>query len=384
MFDALANVETIVSRLAETSDACERGRRISDEAVALMRDAGMARLMVPKRYGGCELPPRAHFLTVARLSHACPAAAWVHMVCGAHTFMVGRFPEQLLEEIFGDSPDVLIPGTPAAQGTCVRTDGGFILNGRWQFCSGVDHGPWIIVGARGIPDAAGQPTPDLMMVMPVGDIVVHDTWHVLGMRGTGSKDIEAKDLFVPAHRTVAVAEALPGTVPGVDGALYRLPILSFNATAAASAVLGIAERGMREFVAQTRVRQDIYIGGGKRKSVGLQMRIAEATMEISLARTLIEKNCTLMDDFMQMTGPVDLEGKMAMRWNAGYAVELCRRATERMYAAAGAHATHDSNPLQQMHRDINMTTHHAIFEFDMLAENYGRLAVGLEATHAFI
>lgn len=94
-------------------------------------------------------------------------------------------------------------------------------------------------------------------------------------------------------------------------------------TAAASAVLGIAEKGMREFVAQTRVRQDIYIGGGK-------------------------------------------------------------RATERMYAAAGAHATHDSNPLQQMHRDIKTTTHHAIFEYDMLAENYGRLAVGLEATHAFI
>lgn len=384
MYDALAEADAILANLAETSDACERERRVSDEAIALMREAGMARLMVPKRYGGYELPPRAHFLTVARLSHACPAAAWVHMVCGAHTFMVGRFPDQLVGEVFGDSPDVLVPGTPAAQGTCMRTDGGFILNGRWQFCSGVDHGAWLIVGARGVPDPAGAPTPDLMMVMPVGDVTVLDTWQVLGMRGTGSKDIVAKDLFVPGHRTSPVAQALPGTVPNVEGALYRLPILSFNATAAASAVLGIAEKGMRDFAGQTRVRQDIYIGGGKRANVGLQMRIAEATMEIGLARSLVEKNSALMDEYMRASGPVDLEGKMAMRWNAGYAVELCRRATERMYAAAGAHATHDSNPLQQMHRDINTTSHHAIFEYDMLAENCGRLAVGLEATHAFI
>lgn len=84
MYDALAEADAIVPKLAATSDACEHDRKVTDEAVAgLMREAGMARLMVPKRYGGYELPPAAHFLTVARLSHGCPAAAWVHMVCGA-------------------------------------------------------------------------------------------------------------------------------------------------------------------------------------------------------------------------------------------------------------------------------------------------------------
>ncbi|MBL6750599.1 MAG: hypothetical protein ISP90_08755 [Nevskia sp.] len=385
MYDPIAAAQAIIPRLRETAAQSEAQRRVSDDAIAALKEAGLARLMAPRRYGGYELSPRAQILSCAITAQGSSAASWVQMVCGAHTFIVGRFPERCQDEVFAGGPDVLIPGTPAMQGTVQRVDGGWLLNGRWQFCSGVDHGPWLILGARGIDDQAGNKTPNLQVVVPKSDMLVDDTWFTLGMRGTGSKDIVAQDVFVPVHRALHLERTFLGTVEGGHGAVYRLPVPAVLASMAAGAVLGIAERGFQCFVAETRVRQDVYVGGSKAAKTSFQMRTGEAAGELDMARMLMEQSCDLLDEVIRANAiPMSLEARAKVRWNAAYAVELCRRATERVYAVAGAHATYDKSELQRFHRDINTACHHAIFDFDGIAEVRGRLMLGLDEGRAMV
>lgn len=384
-FDPLAAAQAIVPGLRATAADSEARRQLSADAAGLLRTSGLMRLMTPRRYGGHELPPRAQILTCAITAKGCSAASWVQMVCGAHTFIVGRFPRQCQDEVFGEDPDVFIPGTPAAQGTVAPVTGGWLLNGRWQFCSGVDHGPWLIMGARGIADDAGEQAPNLEVVVPASDMRIVDTWHVLGMRGTGSKDIVAENVFVPRHRGAPLEHAMLGTMPDVDRPLYRLPIGVTLASMLTGSVLGIAERGLELFLAHTQARRDRYVGGQKAVKPAVQMRLAEAAGEIALARSLVERNCAELDAAMTRDEPpMHVTERGQLRWNMAHAAELCRRAIERLYAGAGANAAFDANELQRIYRDINTAVHHAIVDFDTLAEVRGRLLLGYDEGYGLV
>ena len=378
-FDPVAAARSVIPALQKTSANSENLRHVDPSAMATIRDAGLSRMLSPERFGGYELPPSAHIQSCAIVAHGCPAASWVHMVCGAHTFVAGRYSPACQEEIFDTGPDVLIPGTLAPQGTARRIDGGWILSGRWQFGSGVDHGPWLLLGAKCVAENGEDPLPPIHVFVPKDEVEVDDTWYTLGMRGTGSKDLVSEDLFVPEYRTLPTNEMFGGTFEGDVGPLYRLPVAGGLATMLAATVVGMTERGIGAFVDMTKVREDIYMGGGKAASAGIQMRVAEAQGELELAATLIEKNSHILDNAMaENVSPMDLTSRAQIRWNASYAVELCRRATERVFAVAGAHSIYDGSELQRLHRDVNTACHHAIVDFDSIKEVRGRLSLGLK------
>jgi 3-hydroxy-9,10-secoandrosta-1,3,5(10)-triene-9,17-dione monooxygenase len=306
------------------------------------------------------------------------------MVCAAHSFIVGRFPEAGQDEVFGPDPGCLIPGAPSAQGTCRRTEGGFVLDGRWGFCSGVDHGDWLLLGSRGTRGDDGATTPGMLVVVPKADLTVDDTWYTLGMRGTGSKDVVATEVFVPERRAVRMGDAFLGTVSGVTAPLYRLPIGATLATMALGTIVGIAEGGLESFVEQTTARVDAYAGEPKVRRAGVQFRVAEGTAEIAHARALAARNCDVLEAALPQPAPMETSDRAELRWNAAYGNELCRRALERLYAAAGARAAHDSNALQRFFRDISTSTHHAILDFDNALEMRGKALLGVEQFDALI
>jgi alkylation response protein AidB-like acyl-CoA dehydrogenase len=302
------------------------------------------------------------------------------MVCGAHDFVLGSFSETCLEEVFADGPDTLIAGTLAPQGKVTRAEGGWILEGRWQFCSGVDHSPWLMFGAIQA-DAAEDPAPwgAVHLMVPKSAIEVIDTWHVLGMRGTGSKDVAAHRVFVPLHRSVPTPALFTGTSPHARSALYRLPVLPSLASMGAGSVYGMAERAYADYVERTRVRTDVLIGGGKARHTGLQRRVAEARLELDSARRLLDAICDRWDALHALDKPpVSPEMRVCIRLDAAYVVELCRRAIDRVFAVSGAHAVYDDSELQRAHRDIHTASHHAIFDFDMSTEFVGRTILGVD------
>jgi alkylation response protein AidB-like acyl-CoA dehydrogenase len=384
MIDAAVNAGKIVEALKETEAESEATRTLSARAVELLHQAGLTRIVSPAAYGGYEMPVRALVEAERVVAHGSTAASWVLMVCAAHTFIAGRMPRRGQDEIFGGDPGMLIPGVPSLRGTCQRSQGGYILKGRWPYASGADHGDWVLVGCRGIRNEAGEPCPSLIVVMPKRDVVIDDTWFTLGMRGTGSKDVVLDDVFIPEHYAVPMIEAQLGTVPGVDIPLYRLPIRPALATMLLGTIVGMAERGLQLFVDQTRTRRDVYTGAMKVDNPGVQRRVAEASVEISCAWALTQQNCDLLDQAMDRDPPMPTATRAQIRWNAAYATELCRRASNRLFEGAGAGAAHDSHVMQIFFRDMNTATHHAMLDFDTNVEIQGKSLLGVELNDAWV
>jgi alkylation response protein AidB-like acyl-CoA dehydrogenase len=377
--EILARAAAISERIEARAQDSERARRLDPDAIAAMTEAGIWRLLAPRCYGGYETTLGTQMESTAILAQAYPAAGWLQIVLGGHSWVLGSFPDRCQDEVFADGADVRIPGTLAAQGKAVTADGGFRLSGRWQFCSGVDHGDWLLIGS--VADALpGSPDRGLHVVVPKAEVEVDDTWYSLGLRGTGSKDIVARDVFVPAHRTMSSRIMFEGRSPHAGRhatGLYRLPVLSGLALQLGGAALGIA-RGMLELhVERTRTRLEIYTKNAKAQSVGTQSRIAEAGAELVTAELLLRRAADGFDRIAARREPATVPERAELKWHAAYAVELCRRATERIFAASGAHAVYDDSRLQALFRDMNTACHHATVDFDGTAEMFGRMTLGL-------
>ena len=367
--------------LAKHRQESEARRSLHPESARALRETGLSRLLTPKEFGGHEAPLRAQVMTCAETARSCPATSWVQMVCGAHSYVLGSFPLECQREVFEANPGTLIAGTLSSQGAGRRTQGGWRVSGRWQFCSGVDHSDWLLIGASQQKDQQAGPR-NIHFVIPTGEARVEDTWFTLGMRGTGSKDITLEEIFVPEHRVMPTGDLFAGQSPWAathPTGLYMHPVLPALATQLAGCALGITREMLARFVERNKIRKDVYDGSAKAQKASLQRRIAEASAEISSAEAMILKNCDHFDALNQARRPADIDARAQLRWQACYAVELCRRAGERLFAGAGAHATYDHSPIQANFRDLSTITKHAAVDFDGAAEIVGRLALGLDA-----
>ncbi|MEZ5379169.1 MAG: hypothetical protein R2733_21910 [Acidimicrobiales bacterium] len=371
---------SVAPALAANAQLSERLRRLAPESVDLMVEAGLWRVLTPASVGGAEAGLRALVDSLFVVGAADPAAGWVQMVSNAHTWMVGNFPAECRGEVFADGPDVRVPGTLASQGKAARVDGGWRIDGRWQFASGVDHGEWLIVGA--IADVLPEsPNRLLHLIVPKTDVTIDDTWFTLGLRGTGSNDVVATDVFVPDHRALPTKLLFDGESPHGEGSatfLHRLPVLVCLSIQLAAAVVGIADGAIELHVERTSARREVYTGASKAESAGAQMRAAESSTELHLAHLLLQEAADRCDVVADTGERLTIEERAELKWHAAYAVELARRATERIFAAAGAHGIYDDSLLQSRYRDVNTACHHAIADFDGNAQMYGRTRLGLD------
>jgi len=341
----------------------------------LMVDAGLFKILQPRRVGGYELPMRTEADAVSALSEACPSSGWVLMVMGAHHFVVGCLPEAGQDDVFGNSRDGLVAGTLSWQGTAEAVEGGYRVNGRWQFCSGVDHSEWVMLGCAD-PKTRG---PGVHLVVPRAEIEVDDTWHVMGLQCTGSKDVVAHEIFVPAHRAIETRALFMGASPHASKHatnLYRLSAEAMLSTSGLSALVGQAKTALKRFIERTRERKVILTGARKADHGPTQVRLAEAAAEIRCADLLLHNS---LDEFDRLAASGDACSnavRLQARWNAAYGVELCRRAATRLFAGSGAHAVYAPSELQTSFRNIQVGAQHASMDFDTSAEMYAKFRLG--------
>jgi alkylation response protein AidB-like acyl-CoA dehydrogenase len=378
----IADAEAIADRVAATAVDSERDRRLAPVAVEAMTEANLWRILTPRVYGGLEGGLRAQVETVMVMAGAYSAAGWVQMVVNAHAYLVGCFPMRCQDEVFGDDPNARIPGALAAQGTTKRVEDGWLLDGCWQFASGVDCGDWVLLGARAEPSDEGAPR-YLHVVVPKAEVVVDDTWHSLGLRGTGSKDIVARNVLVPEHRSIESELLWTGRSPHGDAhatRLYRLPLIPSLAIQMSSAVVGMAQAALGVHLDRTRGRVEVYTTQAKSQRPGTQLRLAECHAELAAAALLVRHAADDCDEAIAAGSYMSIAERVRLRWHASYAVELTRRAADRFYASAGGHAIYDDSDLQRHYRDVNTACHHAIVDFDTTAEVFGRQQLGLDVS----
>jgi alkylation response protein AidB-like acyl-CoA dehydrogenase len=376
--EIMRRADAISPTLSAHARECDVARKLTAESMAAVRDAGLFRIPQPRRVRGYELSLRTLADAVTRLSEACPSSGWVLMVMGAHHWCMGSFPEAAQDEVFGDGRDGLVAGTLSSQGTASAVGGGFRVAGRWQFCSGVDHADWVMLGCA---DPATH-APLVHVVVPRADLEVDDTWHVMGLNGTGSKDVVAHDLFVPAHRAIDSRTLFRGESPHAANQatnLYRLSAEAMLSVSVSTAVLGSAKFALGQFIERTKERRVILTGARKAEHGPTQVRLAEAAAEIHSADLLIHDILAEFDRLMTTGDHFDNKHRVRAKWQAAYAAELCRRAVARMFSASGAHAVYTPSALQAAFRNVNVGAQHASIDFDNSAEQYARVRLGLSS-----
>ena len=216
----------LIPDVRKRADDAERERRIPAETMASLRKAGLFRAFVPRVYGGDERTLSEVLDATTDLAAGCPSTAWVGTLFAIHNIAVCWLEKRGQDEIFADGPDVLVASSVAPMGTLVHAEGGFRLTGRWAFSSGVEHASWVMVGANLKSESGNTPAEYVFSFVRASEVTLVDDWHVAGLRATGSKSLELKNVFVPHHRVVLLKTVQDGTAPGLaihTQPFYRLP-----------------------------------------------------------------------------------------------------------------------------------------------------------------
>jgi alkylation response protein AidB-like acyl-CoA dehydrogenase len=352
--DIVERARTLVPTLRERAIETEKLRRLPERTLSDFRDAGLMGLLKPKAFGGPEVRIDDAMEVTAELARGDGSAAWVWVILACHDTLAAFFPEKAQQEFWAD-PDALMASSFAPSGKAEPADGDYRLSGKWSYCSGVDCAQWLMLGAVAGMRSIDPPIPELLFTLvPRADLEVIDDWHVIGLRGTGSKSVVAKDVFVPAHRTVAWSATGDGTAPGAEvhqSPLYRAPMMAFFPFFIASPGAGIARGGLEACIAEMRERR-LQDGSPMARMPSVQMRIAEASALIDAADLLYRRSLReTMDTIFSGTG-LSLEHRARSRRDQAYSLVLSKRAVELLFSAEGARGLYDDHPVQRAARDL--------------------------------
>ena len=371
--EALRRAQGLVPVLKERAAHTEELRRVPPENVRDLLASGLHRLAVPPRFGGLDLGYDLMLEVAAELGRGCGATAWCYCLWAAHAWLVGHWPLAAQEEVFQNGPDALVSSSlRAGTGQLTPVPGGYRLSGRWQFSSGCDNAGWLMLG---VPADGGW----RWALVPAADCVIVDTWFVTGLRGTGSKDIEVRDAWVPAHRVVDRERIAVSDWTGWEihrHYLYRLPVYPLLGWDLVSPLLGMAQGMIDEFTA---LLAGTSGPGRSAHSTVIQLRLAEASARVDAARALLRQDLAqILEQAQQGKEFTDLDRARYLRDRA-FITDLCVQATNRLFEVSGAHSLFDSVTLQRIYRDVNAGAHRDGLIFDLAGQQYGRIALGLEA-----
>mgnify|MGYP001608127251 CR=1 FL=1 len=361
----LDRIVAAADQLRELAPEAERLGRLPDETVKCLKAAGSIRLLQPKTHSGYEVHPREFAETVMATAALDPAAGWINGVVGVHPYQLAYADPRVADEVWGTDVDTWVASPYAPQGVAKPVDGGYIFNGRWQFSSGTDACDWIILGAM-LGDADGKPLmpPQMLhMILPRTDYqIVDDSWNVVGLRGTGSKDIIVKDAFVPAYRTMDATKVMDGTAQreaGMTDPLYLMPWSTMFPLGISSAVIGIAEGALAAHLDYQRERVGAN-GTAIKDDPYVMYAVGEAAADINAARQELLANADRIYDMVAAGKEVSFEDRAAGRRTQIRAVWRAVSAVDEIFARSGGNAARMDKPLQRYWRDAHVGQAHAI------------------------
>jgi 3-hydroxy-9,10-secoandrosta-1,3,5(10)-triene-9,17-dione monooxygenase len=379
--EAMRRAREIVPILRERAQKSEDARMLIRENEQLLHESGLFRFHQPKAFGGMELDFVAVIDIPAELARGCPSTAWSVGNVACHHWILGYYEPETQREVWEANPDALIASSIAlAAGRARRTDGGFIVNGRWPFSSAVDNSDWNMLAVSVFDDDGKAPVDWRLCLVPKSDYQIIDTWYAMGMAATGSKDVAVSELFVPERRALPLLRCRGGGEhPGAAlnaGALFRIPIVAASSHPLAPAALGAAEGAYELFLATMAKRAGTYTGARVADFQAVQIKVARARCLIDAARSFLRDSAIAFQAIAERNEVPDLETKLRFRAHSAFAVKEAREAVETLWSCYGAQGLYDSDPLQRHLRDVLAIGQHFSFNFDIAGAAYGLNALG--------
>ena len=377
LFDALHRIS---AELAESSADSEQNATLSPRAVAALECAGIFRLKLPKLLGGAEADPLTQMELIEALATVDTASAWCTMIGATSIALLGAFlPEPGLQQVFGGNQVPLAALSAFPAGVAIPETGGYRLNGRWRYCSGIRHARYVSVAAVVQPpdcqQAAQSHQPEVIfLALPATDVTIHDNWRVIGLSGTGSNDISVTDCFVPQTMTYSWDPLNP--LPQRGGSLFRLPVVAFVTCEHIAFALGVARRALDELIAH--VQRAVGAAGNSplQDRQVVQRLVGRFELELAAARSLAFDRYRAAWERAEAGAQIDARLRSELRALGTYTTELAVNIAASAFRYGGAGVLYQPNTLEQLLRDIQAAAQHAAVS-DAAYEAYGRNVLGL-------
>ncbi len=366
----LARVRALIPGIRDSAGAAETARTVPRATIDALLATGIARILIPPRFGGCGLSLDTWFEAIREIGKADASHAWCASLLIHHPHYVAQFPEAAQQAIWANGPDVAVAASIAPVGRVVRVPGGYRISGKFGFASGINHSPWVIVA--GMVEIAGRPEHTFFLVGP-GDFTIVDTWSTAAMCATGSNTAVCDDVFVPESHTVQLSALIEGAGPG--GALhahpiYRAPIVAYSALAFATPMLGAAQGAYELFRDWTKTRR-AQDGAALAQSTSIQVRMARAAANLDAAELLLRRAAEVAQ------APMTLALRARSMRDFTRASDLIIEAIDVLTAMSGTTGFASTHPIQRAWRDIHFAAMHLTLVPERGYAHFGRTELGL-------
>ena len=375
----VAGAHELVPLLKRNAEQTDKDRRVVEENITAMRDAGLFRMMVPKRYGGYQVSMRTSLDVVSIVAEGCGASAWVLSLINNCAWFIGLLPTRAQDEIFGVDADARAAGVFAPSARTRRVEGGLVVSGKWYWASGSLHATWAMLGMLE-HDANGKLVDQYLGFVPMDELTIEYTWYASGMRGTGSNCLIADEVLIPDHRLISMPGAVEGSylTEHADERLYRSAFIPVIVLALAAPQLGLARAALEHTIAMATQRNIPYtIYERQIDSPAFQLQIAEAAMKIDTAHLHAYRAADDIDAAAARGDYLDFRTRARVRADAGHVAKTVTDAISTLVSAYGAGAFAESNPLQRIWRDSNTAARHALVLPPVCEELYGKVLLGV-------
>lgn len=363
--------------LRERAAANGAARRVDAGTIRLMRDAELFRVLQPERWGGFEMTPGVFAEIQIALAAGDMSAAWVYGVLGVHPFQLALFDDRAAQDVWGSDTSVLIASTYMPTGRATPCDGGFRFSGKWKFSSGSEHCDWILLGGMvGDPQNGDYRT----FLLPRADYEIVDTWHVLGLKGTGSQDIAVNDVFVPEYRVHDLGAAYKGRSPGQavnTSWLYQLSFPLVFGRAVSNGCIGALQAlldGFRDYGAK-RVGTT---GAPTARDPDAQLACAEAAAAIDEMVATLHRNFTRMEYHARRNEQTPLELRLQYKYQSAAVADRCVEAAARLFKCVGGSGLFENHPFGRIYADLIAARQHVSNQSQVSGRNWGAVMLGLE------
>ncbi len=377
--ELLARIDEIRPILERNVGRSEVDRRLAQESVDALTEAGMFKVTIPRRFGGYEMTARAKIEVSAAVAESCGSSAWVVAIVNGCNWMASLLPDQAQQDIFGANPEAKVAGVLNPSSDVRKVDGGFIVSGKWPWASGSWHADWALVGMV-VVDDAGQPIDQALAFIAMSELLIQETWFVAGMKGTGSNTIVAENVFVPDHRLFSVPRAMDNEYPTehTDEALYRSSFIPMLTVLLSGPLLGLGRAALRYVIEKAPKRGITYTKFERQvDSTAFQLQIAHAATLIDTAHLHAFRAADDIDRAATAGAKLAYLGRTRVRADTAYAITQVTQAIDSLLSAHGASSFADVSPLQRIWRDSNTAARHAVADPLVNREVYGKALLGI-------
>jgi len=376
--EVIARARALQGLVREEAPRTERQGNLTAPVVQALLDAEMFYLMVPAAMGGLEVDGRTYLEVVEAISAADGSTGWCVMIGAEMNGMVGvNLPEDVARCILFQNGPICCAGSAIQDGTATieRTGEYYRVSGGWRFASGCNHSAYLFafapLCAAGQPVMTGNAPTILMPLIARGDLEFQDTWHVSGLRGTGSTDFTARAVSVKPEMVASLGQA-----PLQPTTMFRLPLGPWFAMGKAAVATGIARGAIDEFL-KIANRTPALSTSMLREEARIQLQIADAEASLRSARAFLYDALQDAWNAAESGRPVTTRESAILRLASVHATRAACEAVELAYHAAGSVSLLEASPLQRALRDV-----HAVRQHMMVADRYwqdvGRVLLGLE------